>query len=234
MVRPHHGAVLLSALLLPLLLLSALLPPGQAQADMAPSGCHMLDCESRVGGYYTDWNLWDTGLNKTMALGDYTGWEFRVVSWNAARRVYVLYGTSGGGVAYSSISPVTTDGWHTLTSEFVLGVALKASDYSCFVVEFCSPGLAGATPTFTPTDVAPIIVTATPITRSVILTPVPLQLSEVVSTSHALTVQQVAAWQPGAETFDMFAGTAFFVTVFGVLAVMVSMARRRWRGDHIE
>jgi hypothetical protein len=93
---------------------------------------------------------------------------------------------------------------------------------------------AGTTPTFTPTDVAPIIVTATPITRSVILTPVPLQLSEVVSTAHALTVQQVAAWQPGADTFDMFAGTAFFVTVFGVLTVMVSMARRRWRGDHIE
>jgi hypothetical protein len=60
---------------------------------------------------------------------------------------------------------------------------------------------------------------------------VDLNLSEVVDVAMYLTTEQVDAWKVGSDTFPIFTGLAFFVTVFGVLSIIVAMMRLRWASD---
>jgi hypothetical protein len=60
---------------------------------------------------------------------------------------------------------------------------------------------------------------------------VDLNLSEVVDVAMYLTTEQVDAWKVESTTFPIFTGLAFFVTVFGVLSIIVAMMRLRWASD---
>lgn len=60
---------------------------------------------------------------------------------------------------------------------------------------------------------------------------VDLAASDVLTVSLALVNHQAAAWMPGADTFSIFTGLAFYCVVFGMLSVIVAMVRLRWAPD---
>jgi hypothetical protein len=187
-----------------LLLLALLLPPGATRAASSPppiDGCVTLPAV-----LYTDGVTW-------IPDHEHAGLESHEYDFFSGLPLlsYDFFnfriGNAGHAVSIGHYSDIGRQTIHSLPADQQVTVSVHTRDLSIWSyvdfgsIELCSPSETG------------------------------LGVSEVVDVAMYLTTEQVDAWKVGSDTFPIFTGLAFFVTVFGVLSIIVAMMRLRWASD---